>query len=86
MSDDIYTCTMCGGVFEKAWSDEEAVAEAKRYFGEIPEEKRAIICDSCFNKIHPEKFPLATKIAKTAIAKAQPSRQSVAPIKSGTNR
>ena len=75
---------MCGGVFEKAWTDEEALAESKSNFGEIPQEERAVVCDDCFNKMHPTNFPLATKIAKAAIASVQKSSTSQAPKKSGT--
>jgi hypothetical protein len=47
-----YRCDECGGVFEKGWSDEEAHEEERAIFGrEIPVERRACVCDDCFNRI-----------------------------------
>lgn len=45
-----YRCDHCGGVYEKIWSDEEAMAESKENFGDIPADDLAIICDDCYNK------------------------------------
>ena len=48
---DTYTCSVCKGVFAKAWSDEEAVAETRAMYGdEIAdsiEETCAVTCDDC---------------------------------------
>lgn len=67
--DNTYICAMCGEEFEKGWTDEEAEAEAKEFYGKIPESEKAIVCDDCFNKIHPNKFPITTKITKAIITK-----------------
>jgi len=48
MSNDQYTCALCGGTFDKGWSEEEAEAEAKLLWGDMPEEDREVICDTCF--------------------------------------
>lgn len=61
---ETYTCEMCGKTYEKGRTDEEAIAEMKEHFGEVPKEEQATICDDCFNKIHPDKFPIATRISK----------------------
>jgi len=57
MNFGMFTCAACGGEFEKARSDEDAFAEAEKYFGEIPESERAVICESCFERVHPSKYP-----------------------------
>lgn len=51
---DTYTCARCGGVFEKGWSDEEALAETKTKFPETPLEEKVIICHDCFMELFPE--------------------------------
>jgi hypothetical protein len=46
---ETFTCAVCGETFEKAWSDEDADAEAAALW--TPEELAggiAIICDDCF--------------------------------------
>lgn len=46
---DEFRCGVCGGVFTKAWSDEESLAEHRETFGEPPPpEDRAHICDECY--------------------------------------
>jgi DNA-directed RNA polymerase subunit RPC12/RpoP len=47
---DTYTCANCKEVFEKAWSDEEALEESKEKFGEYPQEQMEIVCDGCYKK------------------------------------
>lgn len=46
----IYWCDHCGGMFEAAWSEEEAVAEAKTNWGDLPKEDREQVCDLCYRK------------------------------------
>jgi DNA-directed RNA polymerase subunit RPC12/RpoP len=46
-----YKCTACGGVFEKGWSDDEAVAELNETFGSVPMEDCGIVCDDCYRKM-----------------------------------
>jgi hypothetical protein len=44
-----FTCSLCGGTFPKAWSDEESLAESKALFGFVPApEEREAICDECW--------------------------------------
>jgi hypothetical protein len=42
------TCDNCGLVFETDWSEEEALAEKERLFGDFPLEDCAHVCDDCF--------------------------------------
>ncbi len=51
---DTYECAQCHGVFTKAWSDEEAIAEAEALWtpGEMAEEGAAVICDDCFKTFY----------------------------------
>lgn len=45
-----YQCAACGGFFEKGTSDEEAKAESRKLWGDLPPEALVIICDDCFQK------------------------------------
>lgn len=49
-----YRCTLCHNVYTKAWSDEEARAEMQSYWPGVAQEECAVICDDCWQKIHPE--------------------------------
>lgn len=33
----------------------EALEEMRQHFGDIPPEERAVICDACWDKIHPRR-------------------------------
>ncbi len=48
---DQYTCTICKGIFDKGWSDEEAAAEKEEIFGSVPLEECDLVCDDCFNQL-----------------------------------
>ena len=51
---DTFTCDNCGDVFDKAWSDEEATAEAEELFPGIDVSDPAetgIVCDGCYEHI-----------------------------------
>lgn len=55
-----YKCAHCSGVFVKGRSDEDANAESEKYFGVKSASDRddfAIVCDDCFNKMHPKDNP-----------------------------
>ncbi len=45
-----YKCAVCGNVYEKGVTDEEAMVESTNIWGEIPESERKVICDDCFNR------------------------------------
>jgi protein-arginine kinase activator protein McsA len=47
-----YTCDACGGTFSKGWSDENAVAEMNREWGDIPVDKRSTVCETCYIKFN----------------------------------
>jgi len=46
-----YICSMCKGQFIAEWSEEEAKAESKELFGEIPQDEQSQVCDDCFKKL-----------------------------------
>lgn len=48
-----FTCDQCGGTFPRAWSDDEATAEARDVFGRDPETDptMAVVCDDCYQAI-----------------------------------
>ncbi len=48
---DTYTCAVCAGTFSYGWSEEEALAELKENFGDIPKEDCDIVCDDCYKKM-----------------------------------
>ena len=49
---------MCGGGFPTDAEDEiKAEAECQKYFGDVPKDDRAVVCDGCWEKIHPAKHP-----------------------------
>ncbi len=50
-----YQCSCCNNIYDKGWSDEESEAEMKDLWGNLPKKERAVVCDDCFQKIHPEK-------------------------------
>ncbi len=64
-----YTCAMCGGRFENPddWTEEDRLAEEKKYFGELRPDERDSVCDPCFQKVHPENYPHAVEIAVEAV-------------------
>ena len=61
MSDE-YTCEMCGGRFGKTWTDDEVLAECEQYFGVVAPEDRVVVCDDCYQAIHPANHP--TEVVK----------------------
>ena len=46
-----YRCSMCGGVFDKGWSDDEAKKELDATFPGIKVEDCDVVCDDCYKKI-----------------------------------
>jgi hypothetical protein len=43
-----FRCGVCLRVFEFEWSDEEALAEMRERFGDVPPEEQVVLCDDCF--------------------------------------
>ncbi len=58
MSEESYQCAMCGGVFEKTRSDEEAMRETNELFGDVTREDCDVICDDCFKIVCPNGRPI----------------------------
>ena len=55
-----YRCEHCKNVFEKGWSDAEALAEAEENFGKPVVEwndDAVVICDDCYQKMNPKNYP-----------------------------
>ena len=50
MKDNEYRCAVCGGGFEKGWTEEEARAEEAEVFGGNDPDS-AVVCDDCYKKI-----------------------------------
>jgi len=47
-----YTCAKCGGVFDEAWPNPEAVAEMHARFGEdCSTDDCDIVCDDCYHEL-----------------------------------
>lgn len=49
---DTFTCAHCGGTFPKAWTDEEAQAEADNQWADElgAGMDMAVICDDCYQR------------------------------------
>ena len=70
MEQNTYECAVCHNTYEKGWSDEEALKEAADIFAKPVKDwecNAAIVCDDCFNKAHPSKFPAELEQAKKLI-------------------
>lgn len=69
-----YTCAMCGGVFETGWSDEEAKQEYAENFGPVisTHDEGVIVCDDCYNLIHPLLHPDKVEATKAEIIAQKP--------------
>ncbi len=46
-----YRCAACGCVFEKGWTDEEAVAELNNNFPGFTTDECAVVCDDCHKQM-----------------------------------
>lgn len=58
MTDNQCQCNNCYGVFDKEWSDEEAMAEyTAAAFDPLPRAKLAVVCDDCYQQMLPVKHP-----------------------------
>lgn len=65
-----YTCAYCGDINTSERSDEEAKFEAEQIFGSAPDEWNggyAVICDDCYQKMHPTKYPDLVEQVKSEI-------------------
>lgn len=51
MKNGEFKCACCGGEFEKGWSDEEALAEAKTQFTQVELSDKAVVCDDCYKNL-----------------------------------
>jgi len=58
MKSSEYQCSLCKEVFKAGWTDKEAVKECDEVWGSPPDENFDVVCDDCWNKIHPSKHPL----------------------------
>jgi hypothetical protein len=46
---ETYTCNNCGATYEKAWTDEESLAQTKVDFGvHVRADDEATLCDACY--------------------------------------
>lgn len=45
-----FTCWKCREIFDAEWSDEEALAESKFLWGDLPKEEMSPLCDDCFKE------------------------------------
>jgi hypothetical protein len=74
MKNKKYLCANCNVVFESEWSDEEANAETKEYFGVDNASQRddmVVVCDDCFQMMHPLKYPDLVEKSKQELNEKQ---------------
>lgn len=65
MKPNEYQCAMCGGIFEKAISDEQAAKEYIEAFGPVlAMDNYDVVCDDCYQNIRPDKHPEVLKAAQ----------------------
>jgi len=53
MKENEYQCAICGGIFKKGRTDEEAEKEAENIWGvknASTSNRMVVICDGCFNR------------------------------------
>ncbi len=53
-----YVCGLCGETFENDeddWTEEQKLAEMQSFFGDVPPEECASVCEGCWLKIHPQR-------------------------------
>jgi len=48
MRNNEFKCECCGGIFEKAWSDEECEDEWMKNFPAHHDKPRSLVCDDCY--------------------------------------
>jgi len=51
MKNNEYQCALCNGIFEKGWTDEEALEEYKNNFSDCKHEDYDVVCDNCYKEI-----------------------------------
>lgn len=51
LSHDEFLCEMCGGIFNKGISDEQAMKEKIELFFDAPLDECDIVCENCFQKM-----------------------------------
>ncbi len=67
MDKNEYQCYNCKNIYQKGWSDEEQKKEAEEIFGKPVDEWKdepVVVCDDCFNKMHPKDNPELVEKAK----------------------
>jgi hypothetical protein len=47
----VVTCADCGHTFESEWTHEEAQAELKKSFGDVPLNGCDILCNFCYERL-----------------------------------
>lgn len=51
VNDPYYLCASCGNMFEKDWTDEEAIADFNNDFPGYSKDDTVIVCDDCYQRI-----------------------------------
>jgi len=68
-----YKCAICGGVFKKVRSDEDAMEELVKLWGNHPEEELAVVCDDCFHGRTPGTRSYTEVLAEIEAERRKPS-------------
>ncbi|MEK6882893.1 MAG: hypothetical protein AABY22_24935 [Nanoarchaeota archaeon] len=55
MKKNEFKCDKCEKIYQYGWTKKEALKEMRELWGEILEKNRVLICDDCWQEIHPEK-------------------------------
>jgi hypothetical protein len=51
LKENQFQCANCKGIFEKAWTDEEAKAELRENFDYISTDECDFVCNDCYEEI-----------------------------------
>jgi hypothetical protein len=52
MNDTEFKCSSCGEIYEKVWTDEEAMDFLLDNFKVKNDEKLKIVCEFCYDKVY----------------------------------
>ncbi len=52
MNNNQFKCAVCGNIYDKELTEEEAIEQLKEEFGEcLTPDDCELVCDDCYNKI-----------------------------------
>jgi len=65
--DEEYTCAICNEVFTASTPEDEALEELQEFFGDVSPDDCGIVCDTCWQKIRPDKHGIALPVSEHSL-------------------